>query len=89
MLTVTYLRYFISIYIKINKMKIPKQMKERMTEYYSHGDQSRIKRFASLSKNYSVSLPTINKAFKQGECSDELLDIILEFYNQKHLKYAI
>ncbi len=70
-------------------MKIPKQMKERMSEYYSHGDQSRIKRFASLSKNYSVSLPTINKAFKQGECSDELLDIILEFYNQKHLKYAI
>lgn len=68
-------------------MKIPKHIQETMNEYYSFGDQTKIKRFADK-KGKKFSLVTIHKAFKSGECNDDLLDLINEFYKQKTAKYG-
>jgi len=67
-------------------MKIPETIKTKMTEYYTHGDHTKLKRYGITKKKY-FSLVTIGKAFKEGECKDELLDIIDEFYNLKIKKY--
>ena len=68
-------------------MKIPQTIKFKMTEYYTHGDHTKIKRFGMAKKKY-FSLLTIGKAFKDGECHDDLLDLIDEFYNLKIKKYG-
>lgn len=68
-------------------MKIPKTTKQTIDEYYSFGDQTKLKRFAS-NKGIKFSLVTISKAFKTGECNDELLDLINEFYKLKIKKYG-
>jgi hypothetical protein len=47
-------------------MKIPKHIQEIMNEYYSFGDQTKLKRFADK-KGKKFSLVTIHKAFKSGE----------------------
>ena len=63
-------------------MKIPETIKTKMSEYYTHGDHTKLKRYGITKKKY-FSLVTIGKAFKEGECKDELLDVIDEFYNLK------
>jgi len=68
-------------------MKIPKQTKQTIDEFYSFGDQTKLRRFG-ISKGKKFSLVTISKAFKTGECNDELLDLINEFYKLKTKKYG-
>ena len=68
-------------------MKIPKTTKQTIDEYYSFGDQTKLKRFAA-NKGIKFSLVTISKAFKTGECNDQLLDLINEFYKLKIKKYG-
>jgi len=68
-------------------MKIPETIKTKMTDYYTFGDHTKIKRFG-LTKKKNFSLPTIGRAFKDGECHDDLLDLIEEFYNLKIKKYG-
>jgi hypothetical protein len=41
-----------------------------------------------MAKKKYFSLVTIGKAFKDGECHDDLLDLIEEFYNVKIKKYG-
>ena len=68
-------------------MKIPETIKTKMSDYYTFGDHTKIKRLG-LKKNIRFSLPTIGRAFKEGECKDDLLDLIDEFYNLKIKKYG-
>jgi len=68
-------------------MKIPETIKIKMDEYYTHGDHTKLKRYGMAKKKY-FSLVTIGKAFKDGECHDDLLDLIEEFYNLKIKKYG-
>jgi len=68
-------------------MNITTTVKEKINNYYSYGDQTRIRRYG-IEKGKKYSLVTINKAFRTGQCKDELLDLIIEFYNQKKIKYG-
>jgi hypothetical protein len=68
-------------------MIITDKIKEQINEYYSFGDQTRIRRYG-IHKGKKFSLVTINKAFRTGKCSDELLDLIIEFYLYKKEKYG-
>ena len=67
-------------------MKIPETIKTKMSDYYTFGDHTKIKRLG-IQKKKPFSLVTIGKAFKEGECHDDLLDLIDEFYNLKIKKY--
>ena len=68
-------------------MKITEKIKDQINEYYSYGDQSRIRRFG-IDKGIKFSLVTINKAFRTGKCKDEVLDLIIDFYLYKKEKYG-
>lgn len=68
-------------------MIITDKIKEQINEYYSFGDQTRIRRYG-IEKGKKFSLVTINKAFRTGKCNDELLDLIIEFYLYKKEKYG-
>jgi hypothetical protein len=68
-------------------MKIPETIKTKMSDYYTFGDHTKIKRLG-IQKKKPFSLVTIGKAFKEGECHDDLLDLIDEFYNLKIKKYG-
>lgn len=68
-------------------MIITDKIKEQINEYYSFGDQTRIRRYG-IEKGKKFSLVTINKAFRTGKCSDELLDLIMDFYLYKKEKYG-
>lgn len=62
------------------------KIKKQINEYYSYGDQTRIRKYG-IKKGQKFSLVTINKAFKTGECKDEVLDLIIDFYIYKKQKY--
>ena len=68
-------------------MKITEKIKDHINEYYSFGDQTRVRKYG-IEKGKKFSRVTINKAFKTGNCSDELLDLIIEFYLYKKEKYG-
>jgi hypothetical protein len=68
-------------------MKIPETIKTKMSDYYTFGDHTKIKRLG-IQKKKPFSLVTIGKAFKEGECHDDLLDLIDEFYSLKIKKYG-
>lgn len=67
-------------------MKMTEKIKKQINEYYSYGDQTRIRKYG-IQKGQKFSLVTINKAFKTGECKDEVLDLIIDFYIYKKQKY--
>lgn len=68
-------------------MQITEKIKTHIDKYYSFGDQTRVRRYG-IEKGKKFSLVTINKAFRTGKCSDELLDLIMEFYLYKKEKYG-
>ena len=50
-----------------------------MSDYYTFGDHTKIKRLG-IQKKKPFSLVTIGKAFKEGECHDDLLDLIDDYF---------
>ena len=46
-------------------MKITEKIKDHINEYYSFGDQTRVRKYG-IEKGKKFSLVTINKAFKTG-----------------------
>jgi hypothetical protein len=64
-------------------MKIPEVLLQKWNDLKSHGDGKKI---AEESGSVGITKDDISRAFKNGECSDEVFEAIAGFYKEKEEK---
>ena len=63
-------------------MNVDTQLQEKWEVLRSKGDSAKIVAFAAK-RNYEVTVRGVNQALRDGNMSDELFEVIADFYQQK------